>query len=53
MHLTVLVENTTMTDRYFRGEPALSFFIQDDEASILFDCGYSDLFYPECLCNGN
>ncbi|WP_346866356.1 MBL fold metallo-hydrolase [Methanocalculus sp. MSAO_Arc2] len=44
MHLTVLVENTTMTDRYFRGEPALSFFIQDDEASILFDCGYSDLF---------
>ncbi|WP_304919397.1 MBL fold metallo-hydrolase [Methanocalculus sp.] len=43
MDLTVLIENTTLIDRYFRGEPGLSFFIEDGDTSILFDCGYSDL----------
>ena len=42
--LTVLVDNTTLTDRYFSGEPGLSFLIETDGKKILFDTGYSDLF---------
>ncbi len=29
---------------YYLGEPALSFFIEDEEKKILFDSGYSDVF---------
>ncbi len=45
MKLTVLVDNNTYIDRYFLGEPALSFFIEDGEKRILFDCGYSNIFF--------
>ncbi|QWH42776.1 MBL fold metallo-hydrolase (plasmid) [Bacillus mycoides] len=44
MKLTILVDNNTFIDRYFFGEPALSFFIEDDNKRILFDTGYSDAF---------
>jgi 7,8-dihydropterin-6-yl-methyl-4-(beta-D-ribofuranosyl)aminobenzene 5'-phosphate synthase len=44
VQLTVLVDNNTLIDRYFQGEPGLSFFIRDGEARILFDTGYSGLF---------
>jgi 7,8-dihydropterin-6-yl-methyl-4-(beta-D-ribofuranosyl)aminobenzene 5'-phosphate synthase len=44
LSLTVLVDNTTITDRYFGGEPGLSFLIETDGKKILFDTGYSDLF---------
>ncbi|MFF5995344.1 MBL fold metallo-hydrolase [Lysinibacillus sp. KU-BSD001] len=44
MKLTVLVDNNTLIDRYFLGEPALSFFIEEDNKRILFDTGYSDAF---------
>jgi 7,8-dihydropterin-6-yl-methyl-4-(beta-D-ribofuranosyl)aminobenzene 5'-phosphate synthase len=44
LSLTVLVENTTLTDRYFCGEPGLSFLIETEGKKILFDTGYSDLF---------
>jgi 7,8-dihydropterin-6-yl-methyl-4-(beta-D-ribofuranosyl)aminobenzene 5'-phosphate synthase len=44
LSLTVLVENTTLTDRYFIGEPGLSFLIETEGKKILFDTGYSDLF---------
>ena len=44
MKLTVLVDNNTTIDRYFLGEPALSFLIEDGEARVLFDAGYSDAF---------
>lgn len=44
MKLTVLVDNQTLIDRYFRAEPGLSFWLEDGEKSILFDTGYSDLF---------
>lgn len=44
MKLSVLVDNNTIIDNYFKGEPALSFFIEDGETKILFDAGYSDLF---------
>ena len=44
MKLSVLVDNNTIIDRYFLGEPALSFFIEADGKRILFDTGYSDAF---------
>ena len=44
LSLTVLVDNTTLTDRYFGGEPGLSFLIETEGKKILFDTGYSDLF---------
>lgn len=43
MKLTVLVDNNTITDSYFYGEPGLSFFIESDNKKILFDTGYSDI----------
>ena len=30
MKLSVLVDNNTIIDRYFLGEPALSFFVETD-----------------------
>lgn len=44
MKLTVLVDNNTNIDDYYLGEPALSFYIEDDDKKILFDTGYSDVF---------
>jgi len=44
MKLTVLVDNNTIIDRYFLGEPGVSFFIQAEDKNILFDTGYSDIF---------
>lgn len=43
MKLTVLVDNNTYIDRYYYGEPALSFYLETDEERILFDAGYSDI----------
>ncbi|MDQ1351052.1 MAG: 7,8-dihydropterin-6-yl-methyl-4-(beta-D-ribofuranosyl)aminobenzene 5-phosphate synthase [Acidobacteriota bacterium] len=43
MQLTVLVDNNTYIDRYFYGEPGVSYLIQEDDLKILFDVGYSDL----------
>lgn len=44
MKLTVLVDNNTIIDRYFLGEPGVSYFIQDGDYNILFDTGYSNIF---------
>lgn len=44
MKLTVLVDNNTLIDRYFIGEPAVSYFIEVDGKRILYDVGYSDAF---------
>ena len=44
MKLTVLADNNTIIDRYYLGEPALSFLLEDGEEKILFDTGYSDVF---------
>jgi 7,8-dihydropterin-6-yl-methyl-4-(beta-D-ribofuranosyl)aminobenzene 5'-phosphate synthase len=49
MELTVLVDNNTLIDRYFLGEPGVSFFLEDEGTRILFDLGYSDAF----LINAN
>lgn len=42
MKLTVLVDNNTLIDRYYLGEPAVSYYIEDGGEKILFDAGYSD-----------
>jgi 7,8-dihydropterin-6-yl-methyl-4-(beta-D-ribofuranosyl)aminobenzene 5'-phosphate synthase len=44
MKLKVLVDNNTLIDRYFEGEPGVSYYIEDGDSRILFDVGYSDLF---------
>lgn len=44
MKLTVLIDNHTLIDRYFLGEPGLSFMIETEGKRILFDTGYSDAF---------
>src|SRR5882762_9853170 len=44
MKLTVLVDNNTLIDRYFIGEPAVSYYIEVDGKRILYDVGYSDAF---------
>jgi 7,8-dihydropterin-6-yl-methyl-4-(beta-D-ribofuranosyl)aminobenzene 5'-phosphate synthase len=44
MKLTVLVDNNTLIDRYFIGEPGVSYLIQEGNKQILFDVGYSNAF---------
>ena len=44
MRLTVLTDNNTIIDQYYIGEPAVSYYIEDDETRILFDTGYSDVY---------
>lgn len=43
MRIKVLVDNNTFIDRYYYGEPALSFYIEDSNTKILFDTGYSNI----------
>ena len=45
MKLTVLVDNNTFIDEYYLGEPAVSYYIEDEDTKILFDTGYSDIFF--------
>lgn len=52
MDLTVLCDNTTITDRHFLGEPGLSFHIRDRETTVLFDLGYSDVFLQNAMAMG-
>lgn len=52
MKLTVLVDNNTYIDRYFLGEPALSFYIQEVDTTILFDTGYSNVFIQNAKSMG-
>ena len=38
------MDNHTLIDRYFTGEPGLSIFIDTGKTRILFDTGYSNVF---------
>jgi len=49
MELKVLVDNNTIIDRYYLGEPAVSYLIRDGDTKILFDVGYSDIFIKNAL----
>lgn len=44
MKITVLMDNNTYIDKYYLGEPAVSYYIEVDNKKILFDTGYSDAF---------
>lgn len=44
MKLRVLVDNNTYIDQYYCGEPAVSYYIEDEDVKLLWDVGYSDLF---------
>ncbi len=44
MRVSILVDNSTIIDRYFLGEPGFSAFIEEDGRRILFDLGYSGIF---------
>jgi 7,8-dihydropterin-6-yl-methyl-4-(beta-D-ribofuranosyl)aminobenzene 5'-phosphate synthase len=44
MKLKVLVDNNTYIDQYYYGEPAVSYYIEDEDTKFIFDVGYSDLF---------
>ena len=44
MKLKVLVDNNTYIDQYYCGEPAVSYYIEDEDICLLFDVGYSNLF---------
>lgn len=52
MILKVLVDNNTYIDQYYLGEPAVSFYIEDEENKILFDSGYSDIIITNALKMG-
>ena len=44
MKLRVLEDNNTFIDEYYLGEPAVSYYIENENEKILFDTGYSDAF---------
>lgn len=44
MKLTVLVDNNTLIDQYYCGEPAVCYYIEDNGVKLLLDVGYSDVF---------
>ena len=44
MKLKVLIDNNTLIDRYFIGEPGVCYYIEDGDQKILFDLGYSHAF---------
>ncbi|MCF8108299.1 MAG: MBL fold metallo-hydrolase, partial [Desulfohalobiaceae bacterium] len=52
MQITVLVDNTTLIDRYFLAEPGLSLLIEDSAARVLFDTGYSGIVLNNALAMG-
>lgn len=50
--LSVLCDNYTLTDQYYYGEPAASYYLEIDGARILFDTGYSDIFLKNAALMG-
>lgn len=52
MKLKVLVDNNTYIDQYYCGEPAVSYYIEDEDVSLLLDVGYSDLFLKNAAAFG-
>jgi len=52
MKLTVLCDNNTIIDRYLLGEPGFSCYLEIDGARILFDTGYSDVFWKNAQTLG-
>ena len=49
MEIKVLVDNNTIIDRYFVGEPGVCYLISENDKKIVFDVGYSDIFIKNAL----
>lgn len=49
MRLTVLMDNNTIIDKYYLGEPAVSYYIEDEGVKIIFDVGYSDAYIKNAV----
>ncbi len=43
MKIRVLVDNNTLIDRYYYGEPGLSLIIEDGGKTLMLDTGYTDI----------
>jgi len=41
--IRIIVDNNTLIDRYFYGEPAFSLYIESNGLKLLFDTGYSGI----------
>ena len=52
MKLTVLMDNNTYIDRYYKGEPAVSYYLEDGDRNILFDTAYSGAFMDNAKAMG-
>lgn len=52
MKLRVLVDNNTYIDQYYLGEPAVSYYIEDEDTCLLLDVGYSDIFIKNAAALG-
>ena len=39
MKLTVLVDNNTLIDHYYQGEPGVCYHIEDEGVNLLLDAG--------------
>lgn len=52
MKLTVLTDNNTYIDRYYLGEPAVSYYIEDEGTTLLLDTGYSDVYVKNAAAMG-
>ncbi|MFO7816917.1 MAG: MBL fold metallo-hydrolase [Thermodesulfobacteriota bacterium] len=53
MRLNILTDNNTFIDRYYLAEPGLSILIEDGPQKILFDCGFSDVFWHNANIMGH
>ena len=52
MKLTVLTDNNTYIDQYFLGEPAVCYLLEDGDEQLLFDLGYSDVYWKNAKAMG-
>lgn len=52
MKLTVLADNNTFIDQYYLGEPAVCYYIEDEDIKLLLDTGYSDVFIRNAASMG-
>jgi len=47
--IKVLVDNNTLIDQYYYGEPAVCYYLEDEDIKLLLDVGYSDIFIKNAL----
>lgn len=50
--VSILVDNSTLIDQYYIGEPGFSAFVEADGKKFLFDTGYSDAFLKNARMMG-